>query len=317
MALRVFLTGGTGLIGRRIVDRLKARGDSPVIVSRRAETVRREPGWESLEVILGDPSFPGDWEDAVNGCDAVINLAGSNVFGARWSTKYKHQIRDSRVHSTEGVVRAIGRASAKPRVLVQGSATGYYGPHGDEELNETSPPGTDFLARVCVEWEAAASKAERLGVRVARIRTGVVLAKGEGALKVMTPVFKWLPGGAAPVGSAGGLIGRGKQWMPWIHLDDIVGLFLLGLDSHAASGPINGTAPNPVRNAEFSKALAMLVHRPMLPFGPPDALLRLVLGEVAEVVTRGQRVIPARAAELGYSFQHPDLLEALGPFFPQ
>jgi uncharacterized protein (TIGR01777 family) len=247
----------------------------------------------------------------------VINLAGSNVFGGRWSTKYKHQIRDSRVHSTEGVVRAIGRASTKPRVLVQGSATGYYGPHGDEELNETSPPGNDFLARVCVDWEAAASKAERLDVRVATIRTGIVLAKGEGALKVMTPIFKWLPGGAAPVGSAGGLIGRGKQWMPWIHLDDIVGIFLLGLDSPAASRPINGTAPNPVRNAEFSKALAKLVHRPMLPFGPPDALLRLVLGEVAEVVTRGQRVIPARAAELGYSFQHPDLLEALGPFFPQ
>jgi uncharacterized protein len=317
MALRVFLTGGTGLIGRRIVDRLKARGDSPVIVSRRAEAVRREPGWESLEVILGDPSFPGDWEDAVNGCDAVINLAGSNVFGGRWTTRYKVQIRDSRVHSTDYVVRAIGRASAKPRVLVQASATGYYGPHGDEEINETSPPGSDFLARVCVEWEAAASKAERLGVRVARIRTGIVLAKGEGALKVMTPVFKWLPGGAAPVGSAGGLIGRGKQWMPWIHLDDIVSLFLLGLDNQAASGAINGSAPNPVRNVEFSKALAKLVHRPMLPFGPPDALLRLVLGEVAEVVTRGQRVIPARAAELGYSFQHPDLLEALGPFFPQ
>jgi uncharacterized protein len=317
MALRVFLTGGTGLIGRRIIDRLVARGDSPVILSRRAEAVRREPGWQSLEVILGDPSLPGDWEDAIDGCDAVINLAGANVFGGRWNTRYKQEIRDSRVHSTEFVARAIGRAAVKPRVLVQGSATGFYGPHADEDVTESSPPGTDFLAKVCLDWENAASKAEQFGTRVAKIRTGVVLAKGEGALGVMTPLFKWLPGGAAPVGSDGGLIGRGRQWMSWIHLDDIVSLFMLALDNPAATGPINGTAPNPVRNVEFSKALAKTLHRRMLPFGPPDAILRLVLGQVAEVVTRGQRVIPTRAVELGYSFEHPDLLVALESIFRQ
>jgi uncharacterized protein (TIGR01777 family) len=152
---------------------------------------------------------------------------------------------------------------------------------------------------------------------VAKIRTGIVLARGEGALGVMTPIFRWLPGGAAPVGSGGGLLtpASGRQWMSWIHIDDIVGIYLLALDHPEARGPINGTAPNPVRNAEFSKTLAKVLWRPFVPFGPPDSLLELVLGEVAQVVTKGQKVLPAKAQSLGYTFRYPNLAEALRALF--
>ncbi len=315
--MRVFLTGGTGLIGRRLVQRLVERGDEPVILSRRADEVRREKTMRSLRFIQGDPTEPVPWMQAVDGCDAIINLAGHNLFADRWNERVKHLIRDSRVHATEGVVKAIAAADTKPKVLVQASAIGYYGPHGDEELTEESPAGSDFMARVCREWEQAAAPAEALGVRVAKVRTGVVLAKGEGALGVMTPIFKWVPGGAAPVGSGDHPLGPGKgeQWMSWIHLEDIVGIFLLALDNPAASGPINGTAPSPVRNVEFARALAKVLWRPMLPIGPPDFGLRALLGEVADVVTKGQKVLPAKALSLGYHFQYPSLPEALQSIF--
>jgi uncharacterized protein (TIGR01777 family) len=317
MAMRVFLTGGTGLIGRRIVERLVARGDEPVILSRRSDEIRREKAMRPLKFIQGDPTQPGDWEHAVDGCDAVINLAGTNLFAHRWNEKVKHDIRDSRVHATEQVVKAIAAAEAKPKTLVQASAIGYYGPHGDEDITEVSPPGSDFMARVCREWEEAAGPAEAAGARVAKIRTGIVLAKGEGALGVMTPIFKWLPGGAAPVGSGENPLApaKGQQWMSWIHLDDIVGIFLMALDNPAASGPINGTTPNPVRNVEFAKTLAKELWRPMLPIGPPDFGLRGLLGEVADVVTKGQKVLPTKAQALGYHFQYPALPEALKNLF--
>ena len=207
MAMRVFLTGGTGLIGRRIVQRLVDRGDEPVILSRKADETRRNKAMRSIRVIQGDPTVPGGWEESLDGCDAVINLVGHNLFTERWNERVKHKIRDSRVHATERVVKAIAAAESKPKVLVQSSAIGYYGPHDDQELTEQSPPGSDFMARVCREWEEAAVPAEGLGVRVARIRTGVVLAKGEGALGVMTPIFKMgprrLPSAAAAIRRSG------------------------------------------------------------------------------------------------------------------
>ena len=311
--MRVFVTGGTGMIGRRLVQALKARGDTPVILSRKADETRRSPSLRGIKVVQGDPSADGPWAEAVDGCDAVVNLAGQNVFSGRWNPEIKRQLRDSRVYGAEHVVNAIGRARQKPSVLVQGSAIGYYGFHKDEELTESSPSGSDFLAVICRELEDAAHAVRNHGVRLATIRTGIVLGKDEGALKMMVPLFKWLPGGAAPVGNGGHpfRIARGLQWMSWIHLDDIVGLFLMAVDDPGAVGPINGTAPNPSRNVDFSRALAKLVHRPFLPVGPPDALLEVMLGEVAQAVTRGQRVIPARAVELGYHFLHPDLAGAL------
>lgn len=312
--MRVFLTGGTGLIGRRIVERLIARGDEPLILSRKADEARRNPALRPLRVIQGDPTVAGAWEEAIDGCDAVINLAGHNLFDGRWGAEVKHKIRDSRVYATERVASAIVAASARPATLVQGSAIGYYGTHDDEELTEDSPSGSDFMARVCREWEEATGPAEAKGVRVATIRTGVVLAKGAGALGVMGPIFKF--GGGSPVGS-GGKLGpaKGEQWMSWIHLDDIAGLFLTALDNPSATGPINGVAPNPVRNADFSRALAKALHRPMLPIGPPDFVLRTMLGEVADIVTKGQKVLPRRAEALGYRFAFPTLPEALADVF--
>jgi uncharacterized protein len=315
--MRVFITGGSGLIGRQLALRLVERGDQPVILSRRSDQVRRNPTMRGLTVVQGDPSTSGRWESELDGCDAVVNLVGHNLFAERWNAKVKRKIRDSRVYSTEHVVSAIAKAKARPKVLVQASAIGYYGPHGDEELTEDSPSGSDLMAVVCREWEEAAQPAEAAGVRVAKIRTGVVLSRGEGALGVMTPIFRWLPGGAAPVGNGGGALrpASGQQWMSWIHIDDIIGIFLLALDHAEARGPINGTAPNPVRNAEFARALARVLWRPYVPFGPPDAVLELMLGEVAQVVTRGQKVLPARAQALGYPFRYPDLAGALRALF--
>jgi uncharacterized protein (TIGR01777 family) len=213
-------------------------------------------------------------------------------------------------------VAAIAGAQSPPRVLVQASAIGYYGPHGDEEIDETAPPGTDYMAQVCVDWENAAQPAAELGTRLALVRTGVVLAAKEGALGVMTPIFKWLPGGAAPVGGGHPLApAKGQVWLSWIHVDDIVGIFMHCLDTASAQGPINGTAPEPVRNAEFGRALAKVLRRPFLPFGPPDAVLKLVMGEVADVVTKGQRVLPRKAQQLGYPFQYPTVAAALQQIF--
>ncbi len=305
--MRVFITGGTGLIGRGISKILVDRGDTPVILSRQSDAARLKPAFRGCELVQGDPAIAGGWESAVDGCDAVINLAGQNLFAQRWTPAVKQKIRDSRVVGTEHVVDAFGRCTTKPKTLVQASAIGYYGPTGDEELTESSKPGDDFMAKVCIEWEDAAKPVESLGTRLSLIRTGVVLARGDAALGVMTPIFKWLPGGAAPVGSGTNrfLPGKGKQWMSWIHIDDIVGIFLMALNNAQAKGPINGTSPNPARNVEFSKALAKVVHRPFLPIGPPDAMLELVLGEVAQVVTKGQKVMPQKALGLGYHFAFP------------
>ncbi len=315
--MRVFITGGTGLIGRHIVGRLLERGDQPVILTRRADEVRRKPEMRQARMVQGNPMETGAWEEEIDGCDAVINLVGHNLFADRWSPSVKQKIRDSRIYSTEHVVSAIGKAKNPPKTLVQASAIGFYGPHEDEELTESSPSGTDFMAVVCREWEDAAAIAANHGVRVASIRTGVVLAKGEAALGVMTPIYKWLPGGAAPVGSGGNSFkpGTGSQWMSWIHIEDIVGIFLLALDTAKAVGPINGTTPHPVRHLEFGKALAKVLWRPFIPIGPPDAALELLIGEVAQVVTKGQKVLPNKALELGYAFKYPEILAAITAIF--
>ena len=313
--MRVFLTGGTGLIGRVLVRRLLDRGDQPVVLSRKADKARINPALKGAKIVQGDPTAHGLWDGSVDGCDAVVNLAGHNLFADRWDAEVKRKIRDSRVYGTDNLVGAISRASQKPKVLVQGSAIGYYGSHGDEELDESSPSGTDFLAVTCREWEQAADPVESMGLRLAKVRTGVVLAKGEAALGVMTPIFKL--GGASAVGNGGSTFkpARGQQWMSWIHLDDIAGIFLEALDNEGASGPINGVTPNPVRNIDFGRALAKVLRRPFLPFGPPDFVLKMVLGQVAEIVVEGQRVLPKKAESLGYRFRHPELLPALRQIF--
>ena len=319
MSMRVFIAGGSGLIGRQLAKSLLNAGHHPVVLSRHADAVRRDPVMRAYQVIPGDPGTSGRWQEAVDGCDAVVNLAGHGIFTERWNVEVKRKIRDSRVHSAENLITAIKNAQARPKVFVQGSAIGFYGAHADEELTESSPSGNDFLAVVCRECEDVSRSIESTGVRRAIVRTGIVLAPGAGALAIMTPIFKLGPG--APIGSAGGAVGKGDQWMSWIHLDDIVGIFRLSIDNEGASGPLNGTAPNPVRNSEFAKTFSSVLKKPYtpwrfyLPVGPPDGLLRLALGEVATVVTTGQKVPPAQPLALGYQFKYPQLAEALRAIF--
>jgi uncharacterized protein (TIGR01777 family) len=302
--MRIFLTGGTGLVGRRIVRRLHERGDQPVILTRRAAHCRELFG-NHAEAIEGDPMQPGGWMDVLGDCDAVIHLAGENVFARRWNADFKKLLYDSRILSTQHVVEALrrrpARADGQPKTLVNASAIGYYGPCGDEELTEDSAAGSDFLAGLCIDWEQATRAAESVGVRVAMVRVGVVLDKEGGALAKMLTPFKL---------GAGGPIGSGRQWLSWIHHADLIGLFLHALDHTEARGPLNGTAPNPVTNREFSKTLGRVLHRPSFVWTPSLAL-RVVLGEAATLIATGQRVLPKHPLEQGFSFQYPTLDAAL------
>jgi uncharacterized protein (TIGR01777 family) len=317
--MRVFITGGSGLIGRRVVADLAAEGHHPVILSRHSDALRRKPEFREFQVIQGDPTTEGRWQGEVDGCDAVVHLAGHNVFAERWNARVKQKIRDSRVYGTGQVVAAITQARNRPEVMVQASAIGYYGPQADQELDESAPSGTDYLSVVCRESEQASEPVTDLGVRRSVVRIGVVLAPSGGAMAVMTPIFKMAPG--TPIGSGGGLLAKGRQWMSWIHIEDIVGIIRLALAESRSIGPINGTAPNPVRNVEFSRTLSRVLRKPytpwrfFLPIGPPDAMLNLLLGEVASVVTAGQKVLPRKAETLGYQFKHPLLEEALRDIF--
>jgi uncharacterized protein (TIGR01777 family) len=300
--MRLFVTGGSGLIGSRLVRQLSQRGDTVVALTRRPEVARERLG-PGVTIVAGDPTQAGAWMYEAADCDAIIHLAGENIFAKRWGGAFKELLRTSRIVSTQNVMRALRQTHhpARTSVLVNASAIGYYGPHGDEELEEDSPPGDDFLARLCVEWEEAARAAESEKVRVALVRVGVVLDKEGGALKQMLTPFKL---------GLGGPTGSGRQWVSWIHHRDIVGILLAALDNGSACGPINGTAPNPLPNREFAKALGRALHRPaFLP--TPAFALRVVLGGVSQVVTTGQRVLPRQAQSLEYTFQVPMIDAAL------
>ncbi len=302
--MKVLLTGGTGLIGSRLIQRLLDRGDKVVLLTRRPDATRKKWG-EQLEVVEGDPSKPGTWEDRLVECDGVVNLVGEGIFNKRWSAEFKEILRKSRIESTRNVATAMAknprRADGSPKVLVSGSAIGYYGPHGEEELDESTPPAQDFMGKLCIDWENAASPAVAAGVRVAFLRTGVVLDAQGGALSQMLPPFKMFVGG--PVGS-------GRQYMSWIHHEDLVGIILFVLDHANASGPFNGTAPHPVTNRDFSTALGKVLSRPSF-FPTPGFMLSLMLGEVSNVVTKGQRVAPKQALKHGYRFRFTEVEAAL------
>jgi uncharacterized protein (TIGR01777 family) len=295
--MRVFVTGGTGLVGRRVVGRLRDRGDEIVVLSRRPA-----PG-----VVTGDPAIAGPWLDELASCDGVIHLAGEPIAAHRWTTRFRQKVLDSRVRSTKLIAETLAksptRADGSPRALVSTSAVGYYGMFEDNatEFVESDPPGSGFLADVCVAWEAATEPAAKAGVRVAVVRVGFVLAGDGGALPQLARPFRWFLGG--PVGS-------GRQWVSWVHVDDLAGLFVLALDRPDAAGPINGTAPEPVTNWGFSHTLAAVLNRPCR-VRVPKVVLRLGLGSMAELATHGQRVIPVRAKELGYAFRYPLLEPAL------
>jgi uncharacterized protein (TIGR01777 family) len=289
--MRITVTGASGLIGSKLVERLRARGDEVTTLSRNPSGPGQGPWQPEREPA---PSA------ALSGRDAVVHLAGENV-AQRWSSDAKRRIRASRELGTRNLVAGIEAADPRPRVLVSSSAVGYYGPHGDERLAEDTPPGQDFLAEVCVIWEREARDAADLGLRVVTVRTGVVLDQDGGALAKMLPFFKL---------GVGGPVAGGGQYMPWIHVDDVVGIYLTALDSNAWNGPVNASAPEPVTNKTFSKALGRALHRPAL--APVPALaIHALYGEMAEIVTTGQRAIPAAAQSHGYAFAHPDLDEAL------
>ena len=300
--MKIVLTGATGMIGSLLTERLSKSQHALVLLSRRPPV---EISVAKKQWLAWQPGASGEWERAIDGADAVINLAGEPIAGKRWTPKQKEILRSSRVDGTKALVDAIAKAQVKPKLMISGSAVGYYGPHGDEALNEDSKPGDDFLARLCVDWEAQAQKAESLGVRVCLLRTGIVLAKGEGALKKMVPPFKMFIGG--PLGS-------GRQWMPWIHVEDEVGLIQFLIDNENARGAFTGTAPNPVTMAEFSKTLGGVLNRPSWARVPPS-VLALMVGEMAEMLLNGQRAIPEAAIKLGFKFKYPNLklaLESLG-----
>lgn len=298
---RVVVTGATGTVGSALCAALLDRGDQVTAISRNAQRARTVLGDRVQTFTWASPTQEPPPLEALAGSDAVVHLLGEPL-DQRWTERAKAEIRDSRVRATRALVQALQRLSAqeRPGVLVSQSATGFYGPSDDRELDEQVEAGGDFLAGVVRAWEAEASAAEPL-LRVARSRTGVVLDTRGGALARMLPFFRL---------GIGGPVAGGRQYLSWIHIDDVVGGILFVIEDSRATGAVNLTSPNPVTNAEFSRALGRALHRPAaLPV--PALALRLLYGEMAEVVTTGQRVVPRRLVELGFEFRHPAVEPAL------
>jgi uncharacterized protein (TIGR01777 family) len=296
--MRVTVTGATGRVGGALVSALRGRGDDVTVLSRSPGKARQ--ALAGVDAVAWDPTAGPAPDEALAGRDAVVHLAGEDV-AQRWTEDAKRRIRDSRETGTRNLVAGLRASEPRPRVLVSASAVGWYGARGDEELDEQVPAGDDFLARVVTAWEREADRAADLGMRVVEVRTGVVLDKDGGALSKMLPFFRL---------GIGGPVAGGRQYLPWIHLDDIVGIYLAALDGDGWSGPVNGTAPEPVTNRDFAHALGRAIHRPA--FAPVPALaVRALYGDMAEMVTQGQRAVPRRPLELCYRFRHPELDDAL------
>ncbi len=288
--MRIALSGANGLVGGRLAAALRARGDEVIELSRSAE--RGAVAWQ--------PSREPAPAAALEGSDTVVHLAGEPI-AQRWTTRAREAIRDSRTLGTANLIAGIAASEVRPRVLLSASAVGYYGSRGDELLVESSAPGEDWLAEVCVEWERAAMAATPLGLRVCVLRAGIVLDRRGGALAKMLPPFR---------AGLGGPVAGGRQYVSWIHVDDLVGLYLAALDDDRFTGPLNAVAPEAVRNGEFAKALGRALHRPAVT-PVPAAALRMLFGDMAVIISESQNVRPKLALELGFSFAHADLDEAL------
>src|SRR5271166_3400498 len=288
--MKILVTGSTGLVGSALVKGLKQAGHTVCRLVRPSTNAAAIRGTEGFDVSW-DPTT-GELGAAGVGADAVVNLAGASIAEGRWTPERKKLLRTSRVDTTRALVNALAKMAARPRVFVSASAIGYYGDRSDETLNEESPPGSEFLGQICCEWESEAEKAEALGIRVVRARFGVILAKEGGALPKM----------ARPFG-----FGSGQQWISWVTLQDTIAILRFALENGAIRGPVNVVAPQPVRNAEFTAALAAALHRPAL-FPAPAFALRLILGEMADaLLLSSQRVMPTQLEKLGYRFLFPDL----------
>ncbi|HEV2060624.1 MAG TPA: TIGR01777 family oxidoreductase [Solirubrobacteraceae bacterium] len=294
--MKVTVSGATGRVGRHLVAALKERGDDVVALSRDADKAGERLGVPAYGWDLKNEAVP---KEALAGRDAVVHLAGEDV-GQRWSKEVKAEILDSREKGTRNMVHSIFETKPRPRSFICASASGYYGARGSEPVDESEPPGGDWLAEVCARWERQAETA-KVGTRLVIVRTGIVLDAGGGALAKMLPFFK---------AGVGGPVGGGKQYMPWIHRDDLVGIYLAAIYHDRFNGAINASAPEPVTNKHFAKALGHAISRPAV--APvPGFTIKLMYGEMSQIVLKGVRMVPGRAAELGYEFQHADLDEAL------
>lgn len=291
--MKLLITGGTGFIGTVLCQDLARQGHQVTVLTRSPQTLP-----SGIQAVSWDA---GAWQAVVADVDGVVHLAGEPIAAARWTSQRKSRIRESRIQTTRQLIRAFAQSAKKPSVLISASATGYYGPRGDEPLTESEAPGTGFLAEVCQTWEAEAQQAQAFGMRVVSLRIGIVLGPGGGALAKMVPPFRaWL----------GGPLGSGRQWMSWIHRDDVVGLITWCLTHGECAGAVNATAPAPVTMRDFCRALGRVLHRPSwVPV--PAPLLRLLLGEMSELLLTGQRVVPQAALRAGYVFRYPDLASAL------
>ncbi|MBW4446434.1 MAG: TIGR01777 family oxidoreductase [Spirirestis rafaelensis WJT71-NPBG6] len=301
--MKVAITGATGFVGSRLVERLHKEGQTVVVLTRNtafAQKVFPSQAFPNVKIIAYTPTVSGSWQDTLSGCDAVVNLAGEPIGEGRWTPERKQEILNSRQLSTQKIVEAIAKANPKPTVLVNASAIGYYGTSETATFDENSPSGNDFLAHVCQAWETEAQKVQASGVRLVILRFGIVLGTGGALGKMITP-FKLF---------AGGPIGSGQQWFSWIHLDDIVNLIVEALSKPEMQGVYNATAPNPVRMGELSQTMGQIMNRPSwLPV--PSFAIEALLGDGAIVVLEGQQVQPKRTLETGFKYQYPNLNPAL------
>ena len=299
MRRKIIITGASGLIGRELCKKLHEDGDEVTVFTRDIKK-----GKEILPYLNNfvewDYNKPELWKDELNGKEAIIHLAGANVFGERWTSSYKRTIMESREIATKNLVDSIGTINSKPKIFISSSAVGYYGDKGEEVITEESPSGTDFLSSVCRSWEYEAMQIEKFGVRRVSIRTGIVLSSNEGALKKMLLPFKLF---------AGGSIGAGNQWFPWIHIEDIINVYLFALNNEVA-GALNGTSPNPVTMIEFARTLGKALHRPSF-FTVPEFVLKLAVGEGAQSILSSLRVIPQRLINNLFQFKYENLETAL------
>ena len=300
--MKIAITGATGFVGSRLVEKLNQEGHQILIFTRNPQRAKRVfpiSAFPNIEIVKYSPKQAGDWQDKISGCDGVVNLAGEPI-AERWNQQHKQEIKASRELGTKNLVAAITKADPKPTVLVNASAIGYYGTSETATFDENSPSGNDFLAEVCQNWEAEAQKVTSAGVRLVIIRIGIVLGDG-GALAKMLGPFKMY---------AGGPLGSGKQWFSWIHRDDLVNLIIEALKRSDMSGTFNATAPNPVRMNKLCEVLGEVLNRPSwLPV--PSFALEILLGDAAVVIVEGQQVLPKNTQSIGFQYQYPNLKPAL------
>ncbi len=297
--MNIFITGGTGFVGRALSKLLLDRGYNLKILTRSRRDNTANGG--KVSYIEGDPAYKGKWVDQLSDCDIVINLAGASIF-KRWTSKYKQTLIQSRINTTRNLVEGLSVRKKSNVLLISTSAVGYYGFHGDEELDESTSPGSDFLASLSVEWEAAANEALKSGVRVVINRFGVILGGGGGAIPMMIPLFKyWI----------GSPLGNGRQYFSWVHIKDLISIIMFQIENKVPGGAYNCTAPTPVTNRELTGVIASVMNKPLFMPSVPGFVLKLVMGEFADVLIKGQRVIPHKLMDAGYSFEFPEIKSAL------